>query len=321
VLEQRSQEPAVRDKFYLAGYLLLAGILLFLGRDFLQSSVVITWGLAFGGTTAAGVLMVLSNRLRLQLQASRHELARKEAELSFALEVQKSLFPRQLPCNYGLEFAAVCVPARGISGDFYDVIQLRDGRLAFAIADISGKGVPAAILMANLQAMLRIFSAANSSPAEVCARLNYHFHEVTDPSKFATFFYAQWDPARRLVHYVNAGHNPPILLGATGSQRLCTGGFPLGLFPSATFDVGHLSLQTDDLLVLYSDGITEASGPKGEEFGEARLESLVSGHRTESLEKIQEAVLEAVRRWSGKEQADDMTLVIVRATEGSKEAM
>ena len=96
MLEQRSQEPAVRDRVYLAGYLLLAGILLFLGRDFLQSSVVITWGLAFGGTTAAGVLFVLSNRLRLQLQASRHELARKEAELSFALEVQKALFPRRL---------------------------------------------------------------------------------------------------------------------------------------------------------------------------------------------------------------------------------
>jgi len=318
VLEQRSQEPAVRDRVYLAGYLLLAGILLFLGRDFLQSSVVITWGLAFGGTTAAGVLFVLSNRLRLQLQASRHELARKEAELSFALEVQKALFPRQLPCNCGLEFSAVCVPARGISGDFYDVIRLREGRLAFGIADVSGKGVPAAILMANLQAMLRIFSETNSSPAELCAQLNHHLHEVTEPSRFATFFYAQWDPVRREIHYVNAGHNPPILLGSDGSQRLSTGGFPLGLFPAAIFDVGHISLQTGDILVLYSDGITEASGPKDEEFGEVRLEALVAGRRTESLKKVQEAVLEAVGRWSGKErEEDDMTLVIVRATGGS----
>jgi len=316
MLEQRSQEPAVRDRIYLVGYLLLAGILLFLGRDLLQSSVVITWGLAFGGTTAVGVLFVLSNRLRLQLQASRHELARKEAELSFALEVQKSLFPRQLPCNYGLAFSAVCVPARGISGDFYDVIQLRDGCLAFGIADISGKGAPAAILMANLQAMLRIFSETNSSPADVCTHLNYHLHEVTEPSRFATFFYAQWDPARREVHYVNAGHNPPILLGADGSQRLHIGGFPLGLFPSVIFDVGHISLETGDLLVLYSDGITEASGLKEEEFGEMRLEALVAGHRTESLEKIQEAVLEAVGRWCGKEQEDDMRLVMVRETGG-----
>src|SRR5881296_2308693 len=143
----------MRDRIYLVSFLLIAGVLLFLGRDLLQASVLVTWGLVFGGTTAVAILLVFSYRLRMELQASRHELARKEAELNFALEVQRALFPQQFPVDSGLEFAAVCVPARGISGDYYDVLPLTDGRLVFTVADISGKGISAAILMSNLQAV------------------------------------------------------------------------------------------------------------------------------------------------------------------------
>ncbi len=310
----------MRDKVYLVSFLLVAGLLLFLGRDLLQRSVLITWGLAFGGTTAVAVLLLFSYRLRLELQASRYELARKEAELNFALQVQKALFPKQLPCCEGLEFSAVCVPARGISGDYYDVVTLSSGRLAFAIADISGKGIPAAILMANLQAMLRIFANGNSSPRDVCQKLNHHLHQVIDASKFATFFYAEWHPQTRRLQYVNAGHNPPILLNAKGGERLRDGGLPLGIFPVTEFDMGEVTLRPGDLLVLYSDGVTEASAADGEEFGEGRLELLIAAHREKSVDEIQAQILEAVRSWSRKEPEDDMTLVIVRATGRAEEA-
>lgn len=307
-----------RDKIYLIGFLLGAGVLLFLGRGLVQGSALATWGLIFGATTAAAVLLVSLYRVQLELQASRRQLARKEAELSFALEVQRALFPRQLPEENGLEFAAVCIPARGISGDYYDVIQFPDGRLVFAIADISGKGISAAILMANLQALLRTLAETGLQPSEVCSRLNHHLHQVTDASKFATFFYAEWDASRRALSYVNAGHNAPVLVGSCGGRRLDTGGFPLGMFDGTDFQTGNVALNCDDLLVLYSDGITEAMSSRGEEFSERRLKELIERHSDKALSEIQSRILEEVRKWSGDEPEDDMTLLMVRATKAGE---
>src|SRR3989442_218252 len=156
----------------------------------------------------------------MELKGSRRQLARKAAELIFAPGVQRALFPRHLPSEDGLEFAAVCIPARGISGDYYDVMQFANGRMAFAIADISGKGISAAILMANVQALLRTLSETGIPPAEVCKRLNYHLHQVTDDSKFATFFYAEWSRTEHLLSYVNAGHYPPVLLGSARGRQI-----------------------------------------------------------------------------------------------------
>ncbi len=310
-----------RDKLYLLGLLLGAGLLLFLGRNLLQQSVLVTWGLTFGGATGVIVLVAALYRVRLELQASRGLLARKEAELSFALEVQRALFPRTLPENGGLEFAAICIPARGISGDYYDVIQLPGGRLIFAIGDISGKGISAAILMANLQAVLRTLIETSQSPVEVCSRLNHHFHQVTDPSRFATFFYADWNVQDRRLTYVNAGHHSPVLIGSCGGQRLEYGGLPLGMFQDSEFQAGEVALQPGDLLVLYSDGVTEAESRDGEEFGEPRLAALIEESRGRPVNEIQERVLDAVREWSGDEPADDMTLLIVKAAEAAhKEA-
>jgi phosphoserine phosphatase RsbU/P len=305
----------VRDKLYLIGFLLGAGLLLFLGRNLLQGSVLLSWSLTFGGTTAAAVLGLLLYRLQLQLKASRHELARKEVELKIARDVQEALFPRQLPTGSGLEFSAICIPSAGISGDYYDVLQLPDGRLLFAIADISGKGISAAILMANLQAVLRVLAASAPEPSEVCRRLNQHLHEVTDASKFATFFYAEWKPWERKLTYANAGHNAPLLLKDGYGQQLDQGGMPLGLFPSAEFRTGAVCLGSGDTLVLYSDGITEATSKSGEEFGELRLESVVRAYCGKPLAVIQQQVLASVREWAGENQEDDMTLLLVRATE------
>jgi phosphoserine phosphatase RsbU/P len=308
-----------RDKIYLIGFLVGAGLLLFLGRGLVQGSALATWGLTFGATTAVAVLLVTLYRVQIELQASRRQLARKEAELSFALEVQQALFPRHLPDKNGLEFAAVCIPARGISGDYYDVMQFPDGRLVFAIADISGKGISAAILMANLQALLRTLSETGIPPAEVCKRLNHHLHQVTDASKFATFFYAEWNTALRRLRYVNAGHYAPVLLGSSGGRQLDEGGFPLGMFPCAEFQTGEVTLQPGDLLALYSDGITEAASKSGEEFGEGRLQAEIEKHSEEPLADIQAGVLEAVHNWAGDELEDDMTLLMVRAIEAREE--
>lgn len=309
---------ANRDKIYLIAFLVGAGVLLFLGRGFVQGSALATWGLTFGATTAVAVLLVSLYRVQLELKASRRQLARKEAELSFALEVQQALFPRFLPDKAGLEFAAVCIPARGISGDYYDVMQFPDGRLVFAIADISGKGISAAILMANLQALLRTLAETGNPPSEVCKRLNHHLHQVTDASKFATFFYGEWSTAEHRLRYVNAGHNTPILLGSMSGTQLAEGGFPLGMFARAEFQTGEVMLQSGDVLVLYSDGITEATSSGGEEFGEMRLQTEIEKNAGKPLSEIQAAILEAVRSWAGDEPDDDMTLLMVRAIEAEE---
>jgi len=303
----------MRDKIYLSTFLFGAGLLLYVGRDLLEKSAVVTWGLTFGGTTAAAVLGLALYRVQFELRASRHELARKEAELNFALEVQQALFPRRFPPpDTGLEFAAVCVPARGISGDYYDVMQLGTSRVVFAIADISGKGISAAILMSGLQAVSRTLAEAGLSPAEVCSRLNLYLYRITDRSRFATFFYCEWNPSERRLSYVNAGHPVPIVIGSNSGRELVEGGPVLGIFSDGAYEVGNVVLQTGDLVVFYSDGITEAGVLNENEFGESRLAEVVAAGLRKPLSEIQREILESTRRWSGREQEDDMTLLLVR---------
>jgi phosphoserine phosphatase RsbU/P len=310
----------MRDKLYLSGFLVGAGVLLYVGRGLLQDSALVTWSLTFGGTTAAGVLGMALYRVQFELRASRRELARKQAELNFAREVQEALFPRQFPADGGLDFAGVCLPASGISGDYYDVLRLADGRLAFAIADISGKGISAAILMSNLHAVLRTLAAAGHSPCALCQQLNRHLHEVTGGFRFATLFYAEWNLAEHRLRYINAGHSAPILFGTDGVRRLPAGSPPIGIFQEVKFQEEVIPLHSGDLLVLFSDGVTEAGEERNNEFGESRLEAVVAAGRDEPLAQIQERVLAALRGWVGEELEDDMTLLLVRADGPRKEA-
>jgi len=303
----------MRDRIYLAVFLLGAGLLLYLGRGFIATSTYATFGLTFAGTTAAAILGMVLYRVQLELRASRHELARKEAELNFALEVQQALFPKQFPADGGLEFSAVCVPAAGIGGDYYDVLERPGGYLAFAIADISGKGISAAILMSNVHAVLRTLYQAGRPAGELCSQLNRHLHRITEGTKFATAFYAEWSERDRSLTYVNAGHPVPIMLGSRSGELLQTGGPPLGIFPDTEFQTGRVVLQPGDMIVLYSDGITDAGENSGRELGEARLEAAVKRHGAKPLDEIRQLVLKAVRDWSGDEVEDDMTLLLVRA--------
>ena len=307
----------MRDKVYLFGVLMVAGLLLYAGWWLFQANVVAPWGLTFAGTTGVGVLGITLYRVQAELRASRRELARKDAEISFAREVQEALFPRQLPKDSGLEFSATCLPARGISGDYYDVLGCPSGRVVFAIADISGKGISAAILMSNLHAVLRVLVGEGRSPKETCSLINRHMYEVTQGSRFATLFYAEWCQAEQRLRFVNAGHTPPLLFTADGSKTLPAGSPPLGLLPNVEIEVGETALQTGDLVVACSDGITEAGVDAGREFGEARLAALVAGQLGKPLDAIQAEVLRAVRSWAGPEPEDDMTLMLVRATGGA----
>jgi phosphoserine phosphatase RsbU/P len=309
----------MRDKLYLVSFFIISGILPYVGRGLLLDSALVTLGLTFAGTTAAGVLGLSLYRVQLELRASRRELARKQAELSFAREVQQALFPQQYPSDGGLEFAGVCLPASGISGDYFDVLQLPGQQLAFAIADISGKGISAAILMSNLHAVLRTLALEGHPPGSLGLRLNNHLYQVTGGLRYATLFYGEWNPATRTLRYINAGHNVPILICKKNTCRLPAGSPPVGIFGTGEFPEMSLSLQGGDTLVLFSDGVTDAMNDRDEDFGEPRLEAVALEARDRPLVEIQQRVLKALRDWARGDQEDDMTLLLVRVTKAGKE--
>ncbi|MFZ0430326.1 MAG: PP2C family protein-serine/threonine phosphatase [Acidobacteriota bacterium] len=301
----------VRDTLYLLGFLVVAGLLLIIGRHQLPPSTVLTWTLTFGATAGVGVLIISLYRVQQELKQTRFELARKDVELQIAREVQAALFPRTLPSNRGLSISAICIPAQGISGDYYDIVECPDGRLVVAIADISGKGLSAAILMSNIQARFRALIEMNDSLSEVCRLLSDHLNDFTEPERFATLFVAQWRPGSSRLEYVNAGHQVPVVVGGPDPE-LRLGGPPLGLFPGQSFKCGTAELAEGAVMVLYSDGITEATDSREEDFGTERLQSLIERHAGDSVRDLQRAVLDSVSDWTRREPQDDMTLVIIR---------
>lgn len=309
----------MRDKIYTIVILAVAALLLILGRGLLRESAVFNFGLTFAGTTAAGILGIALYRVQLELRASRQELAMKQAELNFAMEVQLSLFPREFPPDSGMEFSGVCIPARGVSGDYYDVIPLSGSRTGIAIADISGKGMSAAILMSNLHAVLRTLAASDVGPDTIATRLNRHLHHVTQGTRFATLFYAEWDCVTHRLTYINAGHNAPIVVGANGVQRLSAASIPLGIFPDSEFKAAEAVLAPGTLLVLFSDGVTDAGMATGMEFGDTKLAALVRARALEPLAEIQKHILGTVEEWTKHDFEDDFTLLLARTSAPRKE--
>jgi sigma-B regulation protein RsbU (phosphoserine phosphatase) len=192
-------------------------------------------------------------------------------------------------------------------------MECEEGRVVFAIADVSGKGISAAILMANAQAVLRTLIKTSSSLAEVCSEMNTHLHQVTKPNKFATFFVAQYLPATRELEYVNAGHQPPIVCGVELDGKLDIGGPPIGMFPGIVYSSGTIKLEDENLIVLYSDGINESRSKDDLEFGDQRLLEVIRSQRNAPLVEIQTAILESVAQWCEGDPDDDMTIVLVRA--------
>jgi sigma-B regulation protein RsbU (phosphoserine phosphatase) len=249
---------------------------------------------------------------------------RLENELSIAQEVQQQLFPHSLPKLPGVELEAICRPARVVSGDYYDFIRVTPTILAIALADISGKGISAALLMASVQAALRSdvlryregqpgFSPSEIDTAKIASHLNRHLFRNTSDERYATFFFAVYDTETRRLNYTNAGHLPPIYLCGEHVERLGTGGTVVGLFNDVPYEQGSVEIQPGGMLIAYSDGLVEPENMNGEEFGTERLIDVIKLHRQESSHLIADAMMRAAEGWSGSaEQADDMTVIVSR---------
>ena len=246
-----------------------------------------------------------------------------ENELSIAREVQQGLFPHELPKIQGVEIEAFWRPARVVSGDYYDFIRISPTRLAFALADISGKGISAALLMANVQAALRSdvlryrrppgTATAQIDTAEIVSHLNRHLFRNTSSERYATCFFGVCDMETRRLYYTNAGHLPPVYVCDGCAERLETGGMVVGLFDDVPFKQGVVEIKPRSLLVAYSDGLIETENVYGEEFGAVRLADVAARKKDSSPHDVTEAVVHAAEEWSGSlEQADDMTVIALR---------
>lgn len=242
---------------------------------------------------------------------------RLENELSVARQVQTELFPRSLPAATGLELGAVCRAARVVSGDYYDCLQLDPQRVALAVADISGKGISAALLMASLNAALRslVLSAGASglNTAALAQQLNRHLMLNTSDDRYATFFFAVYNARAHTLDYTNAGHLPPFLIAGDCLQRLDRGGPVIGLLESCNYEQVSMAVEPGSLLVVYSDGLTEAENASGEEFGAERLEAEVLRHRQARPGQLCELLIDSVKKWCAPaEPVDDQTVVAAR---------
>jgi phosphoserine phosphatase RsbU/P len=239
-------------------------------------------------------------------------------ELEIAREVQQRLFPQKLPPVAGLEYAGACRPARGVGGDYYDFLALPEGRLGIAIGDVSGKGIAAALMMATLQASLRAEAVRQSqSLACMIAGVNRLVFDASTANRYATFFYAEYNACGQALTYVNAGHNPPMLFRrcpeTKSLMRLDVGGTVIGLLENVGFQQATVSLQPEDMLVLYTDGVSEAMNPHDEEWGEERMmEAIRHCHGLSAAETIEHVMTAADIFSAGAPQHDDMTLVVLR---------
>jgi sigma-B regulation protein RsbU (phosphoserine phosphatase) len=263
-----------------------------------------------------------------RLLAVAKEKERLQAELEIASEVQAQLYPKTIPIVRTLRVTGLCEPARMVSGDYYDYQNLSDNRLAIAIGDVAGKGISAALLMATIQSAMRmelrssLEMAAPShvprngtrlSTARMVTELNQQLHATTSAEKFATFCIALYDDDSGVITYTNAGHLPPILIRSGDATRLDVNGTVVGAFPRSQYDESKIQLLSGDLLIWYTDGITEPENEYGEMFGEERLIELVAKHAASDDRKIIDMVMQAVRQWTGlPELSDDMTMLLAR---------
>src|SRR5262245_40297174 len=247
--------------------------------------------------------------------AAKLEAERRAAhELEIAKQVQARLFPQTMPSLQSLDYAGVCIQARQVGGDYYDFLTLGSDRLGLVLGDISGKGIGAALLMANLQANLRTqYAAAWDEPERFLRSVNDLFYENTAENAYASLFFGAYDDRTRCLSYANCGHLSPLLLRATGSlERLDSTCTVLGLFKEWVCSMAECCLFPGDTLALYTDGITESFNTTGEEFGEQRLIEVLCRNCELPPQRLLDTIVEEVRRFSPSEQNDDITLIVAR---------
>ena len=288
------------------------------------------WKLPFTATMIVGISTQLYRRARERLESKNRELqqtieieaAQRELqgqELQQAREIQQSLLPKEIPEIRGFEIECAWEPSKVVGGDYFDVIRLSESKVAVCIADVVGKGVSAALLMANVQASVRAFAAESASPATLCSRVNSVLCSSISSGRYVTFFYGVLDSAQRTFRYSNAGHLLPILIRRDGTTRsLENGGAVLGVFPRWAYEDSTLHLESGDRLILFTDGITEAGLPDGEEFGEARLIESAKACEGKSTREMKSALVAEVKRFCDSQLRDDATLVVITAALSSE---
>jgi serine phosphatase RsbU (regulator of sigma subunit) len=263
-------------------------------------------------TTLASVAAIRVENARLV--EARLERERLERELALASEIQQRFQPTAPPHITGYELQGISFPCYEIGGDYYDFIEREDGRLVIALGDVSGKGTAAALLMSSLHAAIHAQSASHDSLVATISAVNRYLADNIPANRFVTLFYAELEPESGSLSFLNAGHNPPLIVHAAGTvEQLASGGLPLGIKPDADYREGRTQLQPGDVLVIYSDGVTEAVSPSGEEFGPTRLYEVVQRNVEASAAGIRDRIESSLTKFAqGTSAADDITLVIVK---------
>jgi sigma-B regulation protein RsbU (phosphoserine phosphatase) len=284
------------------------------------------------GTDQLGELVQSFNQMSENLQRLIHaekERERLQNELEIAREVQNQLYPKTVPPLNKLRITAACNPARMVSGDYYDYQKVDGTGAAIAMGDVAGKGISAALLMATVQSSFRTElrgslelalavpqngASSKLSTAQLVSHLNQQIFNFTSPEKYTTFFFGLWDDTYGKLTYTNAGHLPPIIVHNGSISRLTVNGTVVGAFPFAEYDSSDLVMDPGDLLVFFTDGITEPENEYGEEFGEDRLIDLLLKNAHLDEDALIQLIMKAAQQWSGKtELQDDMTLVMMRS--------
>ena len=246
-----------------------------------------------------------------EAQASKRRDARQQREFEDARLIQRGLLPAAMPQTAAVQLASSWQPANGVGGDCFDALTFANGAVGLTIADVAGKGVPAALLMSNLQAAVRAFAQEGTAPGSVCTSVNRLLCRNMASGRFVTFCYVRIDTASRRLTYANAGHNPPLLIRASGAvDQLAPSGTVLGVFAESTYEQGDFAIGAGDRLVLYTDGITEGRNAAGDEFGEDRLAETASRHRGLAAEEMLAGILRDVEDFNGGKYEDDATLIV-----------
>lgn len=255
-------------------------------------------------------------KLRQEKQGTLARQKTQQREFEEARLIQESLLPTTLPEVRGIDLAVSWQPMREVGGDYFDVIKIKedldDGKIAICIADVEGKGLPAAMLMSNLQASVRSLARQSLKPGEMCEQVNRAMLQNSAGHKLITMFYALVDVAQAKLSYANAGHHAPLLVGDNGRHlQLSVGGPPLHLFAETSYGTGDVDLQSGDRILMFTDGVLECCDPAGEEFGEERLQQVMRDHRSSEAEALLQSVKTAITNFSGGDFQDDVTMIAV----------
>lgn len=256
-------------------------------------------------------LLEILQREVADARAERRRDHKQQREFEEARLIQRGLLPTGVPQIAGMDLAVAWQPANGVGGDCFDTLAFTSG-LGVSIADVAGKGLPAALLMSNLQAAVRAFAQEAAAPSSICGSVNRLLCRNMASGRFVTFCYARIDTANRRIVYSNAGHNPPLLVRGDGTvERLGEGGMVLGVFPENAYDQAELKLSSGDRLLFYTDGITEARSPGGDEYEEDKLAAVAVRMRSQPVEAIKDGILADVNAFTGGHFDDDATLIVV----------